>query len=242
MAQVFTTDLGIHNANLEATNARLTKDGCWKKQRIVYVIPGGSMIPAKVYVSHRGLIFPPNQAMIPLYVEGAEVGAAYEAALDIILGNPNLREFEYVLTIEHDNIPSPTGVLDLLRGMEEHPEFAVMSGLYFTKGPGGVAQVWGDARDPVVNYRPVPPEPEKVMECWGTGMGFALWRMSMFRDLEAKKVARPWFKTLSGNDGTGLGTQDLVFWGRVGKPNGYRCAVDCRVRVGHYDHSTGLVW
>jgi hypothetical protein len=104
--------------------------------------------------------------------------------------------------------------------------------LYFLKGPGGVAQIWGDPKDPVVNFRPQPPDPQGgLVECCGTGMGFNLWRMSMFRD---KKLRRPWFKTLSGKEGRGIGTQDLYFWADARK-HGYRCAVACDVKVGHYD-------
>jgi hypothetical protein len=241
MAQIITVDFeGKHNADLEATAARLTRDGAWKKQRVVQVIPSASTIPAKVYVSHRGLITPPNQPYVPLLVENAEVGAAYETALDIVLGNPTLREFEYLLTIEHDNTPPGDGLLKLIRHLEAHPEFAVISGLYYTKGEGGCAQIWGDITDPVINFRPQVPRPGELVECYGTGMGFALYRMSMFRELAERKVPRPWFKTVAGEHG--VGTQDLYFYQHVARPNGFRCAVACDVLVGHLDPSTGIVW
>lgn len=242
MANVITVDFGKHNADLEATAARLTREGQWKKQRVVHVIPSASQLPAKVYVSHRSLVSPPNQPYIPLLIENAEVGAAYEAALDVILGNPQLKEFEYLLTIEHDNIPPPTGLLKLIEHMEAHPEFAAISGLYYTKGEGGVAQIWGDIKDMMINFRPQPPVPGQIVECWGLGMGFCLFRMSMFRELAEKKVPRPWFKTNTGIDGRGIGTQDLYFWQHVGRANGYRCAVACDVPVGHLDVNTGIVW
>lgn len=236
---IHTIDVGRHNADVAAVAARLAKEGAWKKQRVVHVIPAGASISGKVYVSHRGLITPPNQPFIPMLVQGAEVGAAYEAALDIILNHSDLRQFEYVLTVEHDNIPQPTGLVKLLEHMEAHPEFHVISGLYFTKGEGGCAQIWGDIRDPVPNYRPQMPVPGALVECYGTGMGFALWRMSMFRELAEKKVPRPWFKTLAGE--TGSGTQDLVFWG-MARQHGFRCAVACDVPVGHLDLTTGVAW
>jgi hypothetical protein len=53
--------------------------------------------------------------------------------------------------------------------------------------------------------------------------------MSMFKD---ERIEKPWFRTVAGKEG--VGTQDLHFWGKV-RPLGYRCAVDCRVRVGHID-------
>jgi hypothetical protein len=114
--------------------------------------------------------------------------------------------------------------------MEMHPEMSCIGGLYWTKGPGGVPQIWGDVRDPVPNYRPQLPDPNGgLVECVGTGMGFNLWRLSMFKD---ERLRRPWFKTQA--DATGVGTQDLYFWSDARK-YGYRCAVDCGVRVGHYD-------
>lgn len=239
MADIIMIGEGRHNEALTESVRRLNESGQWKKQRIVYVIPGGSTISARTYISHRGLIFPPNQAMVPLYVENAEVGAAYDEAIAMILANPTLRDWEYVLTIEADNIPPQDGVVKLVARMEQQPELACVGGLYWTKGPEGVPQIWGDPHDPVLNFRPQMPEPAKLVECCGTGMGFNLWRMSMFRELEAKKVPRPWFKTVA--DKTGMGTQDLYFWS-LARKHGFRCAIDCSVLVGHLDVGTGIVW
>ena len=61
-------------------------------------------------------------------------------------------------------------------------------------------------------------------------------RLSLFKDGQLKK---PWFKTLASKDG--VGTQDLAFWTDARK-YGYRCAVDTRVKVGHYDSATETVW
>lgn len=83
----------------------------------------------------------------------------------------------------------------------------------------------------MLNFRPQIPVPETVQECCGLGMGFTLFRISMFKD---ERLRRPWFKTLDGKGGTGIGTQDLYFFSDCRK-YGYRAAVDTRVRVGHYD-------
>ena len=244
MAEIITLHPGIHNQQLAEASAKLTEGGAWKKQRILYVIPAGEKIRSDVYLSHRNLVFPPNQPMIPLLVRNAEVGAAFQASIDVALSNPMLREFEYLFTIEHDNVPAQGNeVLKLIAAMEKHPEYSAISGLYWTKGQAGVPQIWGDIKDPVQNYRPQPPDVSgAVKECWGIGMGFALYRMSMFLELEAKKVERPWFKTV-GTVPTdqGVGTQDLYFWGRVARPNGFRCAVDCSTTIGHIDDQ-GVIW
>lgn len=242
MAQVISNvDFGHHNKDLYAANARLTAEGSWKKQRIVWIIPSGDTIPAKAYLSHRSLIFPPNQAMTPLLIENAEVGAAFDTAIDMVLGHGELSQWEYILTIEHDNIPEPIGVMKLIKAMEENPHFDAISGLYWTKGEGGVPQIWGEIADPVPNYRPQRPEPGKIIECYGLGMGFCLYRMSMFKGLREKKVERPWFKTVNGLNGNGVGTQDLFFWA-LARKHGYRCAVDCSILVGHLDPKSGIVW
>lgn len=243
MAQIITLNSGYQNSDLAAASARITESGQWKKQRIVYIIPAGDKIMAEVYLSHRNLIFPPNQAMVPMLIKGAEVGAAFQAAIDMVLQNPGLRDFEYILTIEHDNICAQGNeVLRLLAAMEKNPQYSAISGLYWTKGEGGVPQIWGDITDPVVNYRPQAPEPGRVIECYGIGMGFALYRTEMFRQLEAKKVEKPWFKTLGKDpDDKGVGTQDLYFWGQVGRPNGFRCAVDCNTTIGHIADN-GVIW
>lgn len=219
---------GVHNANMDATVARLIQGGSWKRQRIVSILPSADMISAKVALTHMNLAFPPNNGVARILALGQEVGEAYSNAIASVLADPNLRDYEYILTVESDNMPPPDGVLKLCEQMEAHPELACIGGLYFTKGPGGVAQIWGDPKDPVLNFRPQVPVPGALVECCGTGMGFNLWRLSMFRD---DKIPRPWFKTQTEG---GVATQDLSFWAKA-RPLGYRCAIDCSVRVGHYD-------
>jgi hypothetical protein len=228
---------GAHNANPEGTRARLLKGASWKKQRIVCILPAAAMIPAKVALSHWNLAFPPNQGVLRILAQGMEVGDAYSQALEGVLSHPELSQWEYLLSIEHDNAPPPDGVLKLLERMEAHKEFACIGGAYFTKGENGVFQAWGDPKDPVVNFRPQVPDPNGgLVECCGTGMGFNLWRLSMFKD---ERLRKPWFKTMAGKEG--CATQDLSFWSDARK-YGYRCAIDCSVRVGHYDHDADIMW
>ena len=223
---------GAHTATLEISSQRISEGGSWKKQRVVVILPAADMIASKVALSHWSLAFPPNQAVHRHLAMGHEVGEAYSQAITDILAS-NLGDWEYLLTIESDNIPPPDGVVKLIRQMEKHPEFSCIGGLYWCKGPEGCPHIWGDPKDPVLNFRPQVPRPGELVECCGTSMGFNLWRMSMFRD---ERLRKPWFKTLDGSEGTGIGTQDLYFWGDARK-YGYRCAVDCSVLVGHYDHT-----
>ena len=225
---------GKNNEDLKQTNARLLKGASWKKQRIIVILPAADMVPAKCMLSWWNLAFPPNNGIVKILAQGMEVGDAYSTAIENILANEELKKWEYILTLEHDNAPPSNGVVKLVEEMEAHPELACIGGLYFTKGEGGCAQIWGDITDPVLNYRPQPPDLNGgIKECYGTGMGFNLWRLKMFKDDRLKK---PWFKTLNGIDNKGVGTQDLTFWSDARK-YGYRCAIDCSVKVGHYDFS-----
>lgn len=241
---------GFHNDHMDQTRARLIKGGSWKRQRIVIVIPTDDRrkepdgrtivhgIPPKVALSWWNIAFPPNNGVVKVMALGQEVGEAYSNAIENILQHPELKDWEYLLTIEHDNCPQADGVVKLVEQMENHPEYACIGGLYFTKGEGGVAQIWGDPKDPIVNFRPQVPRPGELQECCGTGMGFNLWRLSMFKDA---RLAKPWFRTKTGKNGEGVGTQDLSFWSDARK-YGYRCAIDNTVKVGHYDAAADIMW
>lgn len=227
---------GHHNKNGALTKARLLKGGSWRKQNIIVILPADKMIPAKVALSLWNLIFPPNQSVVRLLTESCEVGHAYSVCLEQVLAHPQLSTFQYVLCVEHDNLPPQDGVLMLLEDLEEHPELSAVSGLYFCKGENGCSMIWGDPTDPSgLNYRPQIPRENTLQECCGIGQGFALFRLQMFKD---QRLQRPWFRTLASKDG--VGTQDLALWSDARK-FGHRCAVDTRVKVGHMD-STGFVW
>jgi hypothetical protein len=226
---------GLHNIDPEKTTARLIKGGSWKKQRIVVILPAGAMMPAKAALSHWNLIFPPNNGICRILALGQEVGEAYSNTIEQVILHPELSQWEYILTIESDNCPPSDGVIKLLERMEAHPEMSCIGGLYYTKGEGGVPQIWGDPKEPL-NFRPQLPVPGQMVECCGTGMGFNLWRMGMFKDARLRK---PWFKTTAGKDG--VGTQDLYAWSDFRK-YGYRCAIDCDVCVGHLEVERDIVW
>jgi len=223
---------GEHGKDLAATHSRLMQGASWKTNRIVVIIPTSEMISAKVCLAIWNLAFPPNEKVARILAVNEEVGVAYSKTIEHIITDPVLSQWEFILTIEHDNLPPPDGAIRLVEKMHQHPEFAAIGGLYFTKGYAGVAQIWGDIKDPILNFRPqLPDKNGSMVECVGVAMGFTLFRISMFKD---QRIARPLFKTLRGNGGEGYGTQDLSFWAKA-RGFGYRCAIDCSVRVGHYD-------
>lgn len=232
--QIIVPDTGHHNADLTATINRLKDEGAYADMSAVLMIPAFGTVPTKVVASWWNSYFPPNQQVHKLFAVGMEVGEAFSQTIEYILKEPTLSKCKYLITVEHDNIGPPDGFVKLLQAMHQHPEYACIGGLYFTKGYGGQPQIWGDPRDPIVNFRPQVPDPNGgLVECVGTGMGYNAWRLDMFRD---ERLRKPWFKTTTGAEGQGVSTQDLYFWGDARK-HGYRCAIHCGVKVGHYDHA-----
>lgn len=230
-------DAGRHNADMTATLNRLEQAGAYKDLSTIVLIPAHGQIFTKAVASWWNLMFPPNQQVAKLFAVGMEVGAAYSDTIGAILADPNLSKFKYLVTIEHDNIPPPDGVIRLLEQMERHPEFSCIGGLYFTKGEGGQPQIWGNPNEHPLNFKPQPPVPGALVECSGTGMGFNAWRLDMFKDT---RLRRPWFKTAC-SAAEGVFTQDLYFWTDARK-HGHRCAIDCSILVGHYDYNTDITW
>lgn len=227
--QILAPDYGKHNEMLEESIKRIEYQGSYKDLSTIVLVPGFGTMPTKCVASWMNMFSPPNGKLYRMWAVGMEVGEAFSQSIEAILAHPDLSKFKYLLTLEHDNTPPPDGLVKLLARMEAHPEFACIGGLYWTKGDGGVPQIWGDPNDPIINFRPQRPVPGQLVECCGTGMGFNLWRLDMFKD---DRLRRPWFKTQA--DAGGVGTQDLYFWGDARK-YGYRCAIDCDVLVGHYD-------
>ena len=230
-------DPGRHNQDMTATLNRLEQQGQYKDMSCILIIPCIGSVPVKVVSSWWNVYFPPNQKVIKMYPVGMEVGEAYSQCIEQILAHPDLSQYKYIMTLETDNIPQPDSAVQLLSTMEKNPKFACVGGLYYTKGEGGVPQIWGDINDPVLNFRPVPPVQGQIVECCGTGMGFNIFRTDIFRD---DRLRKPWFKTTASQQ-EGCFTQDLYFWSDARK-YGYRCAVDCNILIGHYDSSTDICW
>lgn len=227
---------GFNHKNLRRSSARIKQGKGYKDLSTVCVIPTRGKIDAVVVERWMGLMTPMNQRFMRMFVRGMEVGEAYNAAVDVILSNPGLSDFRFMLTMEEDNTPPPDGLLKLYESMEE---YAIVAGLYFTKGEGGQPMIYGDPKA-MFGFQPQVPRPNQVQECNGTGMGFTLFDLDLFRD---ERLEKPWFKTVQSWDpsvGGAQGTQDLDLMGRARKL-GYRIASDNRVRVGHVDDE-GRIW
>ena len=235
--QIVTVDQGYNNKNIEQMRQRLENSKSYKDLSTIIVCPTRGVIPAKVVQSWMSLIRPMNQKVIgPLFAIGMEVGAAYENLFEMILDNPELSQWKYILTIEEDNIPPPDGLLKLYENMDR---FDVIGGLYWTKGELGQPMIYGDPGIMPKNFIPQQPRTGQIQPANGLGMGFNLFKIESL-----KKVPRPWFKTLQEFDrisGARVYTQDLYFYER-GAKEGLRYACDCRILVGHLDYENDRIW
>lgn len=234
---------GIHNSNLDKTVKRLVQTNAYKNQSTVIICPSRGKIAAKVIWSWNGLIRPMNQLVYgPIFALGIEVGEAYEKMIEGVLTNPVTKDFKYILTIEEDNCPPADGLLKLYEAIEgkvNGRKYDVVGGLYFTKGEGGQPMIYGHPMEVPKSFRPYPPQPGQIVEANGLGMGFNLFRASIFKDLP-----KPWFKSqLEEIPGKGMKCmgQDLYFYEKAAE-KGLKFACDCRVLVGHYEFERDMMW
>lgn len=232
-------DVGFHNGHAQDARKRLREGKAYRDLSTVVVVPTRGMIPARAVENWMGLMMPMNQKAVRMFVSGMEVGAAYQSAIGTILAHPELGKWKYVLTLEEDNLPPPDGLLKLYESIDE---YAAVGGLYWTKGEGGQPMIYGEPKG-LLNFIPQVPRVDAVQECNGLGMGFTLFRMDLFREIET-----PWFETVQEYTPAGgrAYTQDLHFFERVRKA-GHRVACDTRVKVGHLDAAgtfgpAGMVW
>ena len=218
----------------------------------------------------KRLIKPMNVPVLEMVVQGMEVGQAYSTAIENILANPALNKFKYILTVEDDNIipfiPNTQGPLMMLYDDIEKFNLDVVGGLYWTKGNPSMPLLYGDPKEKreasagMFKVR-FPAKKQKkgragklnddgsdwtdgeVVLCNGSGMGFTLFKLDIFKDSRIKK---PWFETISdhGTDekpGVRQYTQDLQFAEKAIEL-GYKWAIDTRIKVGHLDIKSSIIY
>ena len=198
--------------------------------------------------SYKRLVKPMNVPILEMMPSGYEVGDAYNKSIEMILANPALNKFKFILTLEYDNIipfiPNTQGPLMMLYETMDKGYDAV-GGLYWTKGSPSMPLIYGDPKqnrdDPAGMFKVRHDwKPDDIVECNGMGMGWTLFKLDLFKD---KRLKKPWFQTINDHSDKGprLYTQDLSFFEKFRKL-GYRCAVDTRVRLGHLDFKTGVIY
>jgi len=230
---------GYHNKDLDTAVSRLEKSKTYRDLSTIIICPTRGQIPAKVVQSWMSLMRPMNQKVVgPIFAIGMEVGEAYNSVIESILANPELSTYKYILTVEEDNMPPADGLLKLYESMDKYD---VVQGLYWTKGEGGQPMIYGSPNIIPKNFIPQIPKVNEVQQCNGLGMGFNLFKLSIFKD---PNVPKPWFKTMQElvpGQGARAYTQDLYFYENAAKC-GYLFACDNRVKVGHYSYDQDIVW
>lgn len=211
----------------------------------IVIAPTRGMIHHRIVAAWQGLMGPMNQKRHFWIATGHEVGKAYDAVISQILEHPDLSKWKYIMTVEDDNIIPPDAHIRLLESIE-WGKYDAVSGIYFTKGEFNMPMAYGDPaeykRTGVLDFRPRDIRSAlaggNIMPVNGIAMGCALWRLEMF-----KQLPRPWFVTLSDvtPEGPMAFTQDLYFCKNAVRA-GKTFAVDMRVRVGHLDINTGIVY
>ena len=231
-----TADYGWHNQNLCQSIERLHRGQTYKNLSTVWITVTRGLLKPKVVSSWMGLMKPMNQPVLgPVWIENEEVGVGYQKAFEMVLDHPELSKFKYILTVEEDNLPPQDGLMKLY---ESIGEYDCVAGLYWTKGEQGQPMIYGDPKVMPRNFVPQPPQIDAIQHCNGLGMGFNLWKISSFQK-KLKDMPKPWFKTVQ-EIGKGF-TQDLYFFNEAAR-YGYKVAVDTRVKVGHLDTVSGMVW
>lgn len=220
--------------------SRLEKEKTYRDLSTIIICPTRGVIPSRV-VANWQFMRPMNQKVIgPIFLERMEVATAYNEGIKMILENPELAKFKFILTVEEDNYPqNPDGLLKLYESIDEYD---CVGGLYWTKGENGQPMCYGDPKVQPLNFIPQIPVPSQLTPCNGLGMGFNLWRMKMFKD--SRFEYGKWFKTeQSFTPGVGAKayTQDLYFFEKaVGL--GYKFACAANVPVVHWDEENQRAW
>ena len=233
MSKKPSSDIGWHNQNFDATRERLLKGGSYKDLSTVwFCATRDSILHTRVVSAFVGLQRPMNQPCVgPIFLNNMEVGDAYNQAVEMVLGNPELAKFKYFLTIEADNLPPSDGLIKLYEAIQTYDG---VGGLYYTKGEMGQPMIYGDPKVMPRNFVPQVPQADMIQHCNGLGMGFNLFRIEMF-----KKMPKPWFRSVQEKDKQF--SQDLWFYNNAGAA-GFKFACDTRVKVGHFDAANNMVW
>jgi hypothetical protein len=224
---------GEHNTNIAESKSRIVKSNTYRELHTVWVTPtiNHRLDDQVVFQSWMSVAVPPNQKFSRVCIANAEVGDAYNAAVELILNDST--PWKYMLTVEADNLPPSNGLMKLIESVDKYD---VVAGLYWMKGPNGTPHIYGDPSKPGT-WAPQVPLEDTVQPCNMTAMGFTLFNVDIFR-----KMPKPWFKS-SGPEDHDQFTQDGYFFQKAHDLGlNLRVAVDTRVKVGHIDFETRKIW
>lgn len=123
--------LGYHNRLPEDIKQ---KKNAYRDQSTILIIPCLDKIASKVVQNWLSLMTPMNQKFTRVFMINMEVGKAYSEAIEMIISNPELSTWKYIMTLEHDNMIQPDTLLKLLDDIEGYD---AIGALYYTKGVDG---------------------------------------------------------------------------------------------------------
>lgn len=226
---------GSHNLDLNAAD-RVKKSNVYRDLSTVWVTPtkGHYLDDQVVFQSWDSVVKPSNQQFLKICIANAEVGEAYNAAVDLLLCRDDYpTPWKYLLTVETDNLPPKDGLMKLYESIDDYD---VIGGLYWMKGEHGTPHIYGDPTKPGT-WQPQVPVENTVQPCNMVAMGFTLFNMDVFRRMPA-----PWFKTSGIGDSKSF-TQDGYFFQKAHDLGlNLRVACDTRIKVGHIDFKTRHIW
>lgn len=237
--------------NVEKDLQTYVKLNSYQDKSVVCVIPTRGSVDIEVVDSWFKLITPINHKFTKLFIAGGATDDAYNTALQLILNDPLLSKYRFLLTMEDDNIPPPDGIVKLVESMLEKEQagdkYWAISGVYWTKPSRDCIEhapiAWGCVEDGEWNMKAPPlKEDGSVTQCCLIPQGFTLYDLNLFR-----KMQYPWFKVVEANhninsiDWEPPATQDSYFFKNVWEA-GYKVGVRADVKVGHLDPRTKQIW
>jgi len=235
---------GLHNEGKIHEEKKL-KTSHYQDTSIIAVTPTRALNvgPSVRWVSSMlSIMKPMNQRFLgPVFLTGMEVGQAYNKAVNMVLTEPICQGYTYMLTWEDDVLPQPDALLELVSVAVE-TDADIVSSMYWSKGEGGFPMIYGDITDPEINQRPIIPNKDRIRWCYGTGMGFTLFKIQQFRDYP---MDGEWFKSHSEYDQkkqtVRQTTQDLYYMEHVIRRGGKICVAQ-KAKCGHYEYQRDIIW
>lgn len=191
------------------------------------------MVPAETVESWMGIYTKMNHKSLHLIVSGMDADEGLNTAIQRILEDKVLSTFAYVLLWDDDNIAPHDG---LLRLIDRIGDYDALGGLYVTKDNGIHLPLCLGRPEEIRDWTPRS-ETSGIVECNGTGTGFVLVKMDVF-----KRLSNPWFKSVEQPEGPFMRMQHDVYFFYHMRQAGMRIAVDMDLPIGHYDVTKGVIY
>lgn len=198
---------------------------------IAVPLSGNPLVPEWAFAFHQ--LHPPMN----YNVEYALIkGRLVDDARNHLAKQAIAKNCKYLFFVDEDVTPPAHTVRQLIYHLEHWPKAAIAAGIYCHKSPPAMPMVFrGNGVGPYWDWKV-----GEVFDCSGVGMGCAMIRVDVFKDLK-----EPWFKTVDSveafMDGIPQGemwTEDLWFCKLV-TDAGWKILADGGILPNHWDAKTG---